>query len=199
MTHEHDHEQHENEHEHGQELLTRNKGYLLYLVHDFMRRGRGYTSGVIDADDLLQEVTLCFLLEVKRYGEEEARRHKRTLFHSMYMAAIRAYPLSMPKRTSGYKQLRERMGLTFQPWEQLSEYSIREEYSLTDAVMTERDILSSIERDGELNEEERYIIELKYQGMNQREIARILNTYDVAITRKIQAIKKKLKAKNVLQ
>lgn len=199
MTHEHDHEQHENEHEYGQELLTRNKGYLLYLVRDFMGKGRGYTSGVIDADDLLQEVTLCFLSEVKRYGEEEARRHKRTLFHSMYMAAIRAYPLSMPKRTSGYKQLRERMGLTFQPWEQLSEYSIREEYSLTDEVMTEREILSSIEKDGGLDEEERYIVELKYQGMNQREIARILNTYDVAITRKIQTIRKKLKERNVLQ
>lgn len=199
MTHEHDHEQHENEHEHGQELLIRNKGYLLYLVHDFMRRGRGYQSGVIDAEDLLQEVTLCFLSEVERYGEEEARKHRRTLFNSMYMAAIKAYPLTMPKRTSGYKQLRDSMGLTFQPWEQLSEYSIREEESLTDEVMTEREILSSIEKDGGLDEEERYIIELKYQGMNQREIARILNTYDVAITRKIQAIRKKLKDKNVLQ
>lgn len=199
MTHEHDHGQHENEHDHGQELLTRNKAYLLYLVRDFMGKGRGYTSGVIDADDLLQEVTLCFLSEVKRYGEEEARRHKRTLFHSMYMAAIRAYPLSMPKRTSSYKQLRERMGLTFQPWEQLSEYSIMEEYSLTDTVMTEREILSSIEKDGELNEQERYILELKYQGMNQTEIARILNTTSATITRKIQGIKRKLKEKNVLQ
>lgn len=199
MTHEHDHERHENENEHGQELLTRNKAFLLYLVHDFMRRGRGYSYGVIDADDLLQEVTLCFLSEVKRYGEEEARRHKRTLFNSMYTAAIRAYPLSMPQNTSRFKKLRDRMGATFQPWEQLSEYTIREEYSLTDAVMTERKILSSIEKDGELSEEEKNILELKYQGMNQREIARILNTYDVAITRKIQAIKKKLKDKNVLQ
>lgn len=199
MTQEHDHERHDNEHEHGQELLTRNKAYLLYLVHDFMQRGRGYQSGVIDADDLLQEVTLCFLSEVKRYGEEEARRHKRTLFNSMYTAAIRAYPLSMPQNTSRFKKLRDRMGATFQPWEQLSEYSIREEESLTDEVMTEREILSSIEKDGGLDEEERYIIELKYQGMNQREIARILNTYDVAITRKIQAIRKKLKDKNVLQ
>lgn len=193
MTHEHDHEQHENEHEHGQELLTRNKAYLLYLVRDFMGRGRGYSCGVIDADDLLQEVTLCFLSEVKRYGETEARKHKRTLFHSMYMAAIRAYPLTMPQNTSRYKKIRDSMGLTFQPWEQLSEYS------MTDEVMTEREILSSIEKDGGLDEEERYILELKYQGMNQREIARILNTYDVAITRKIQAIRKKLKDKNVLQ
>lgn len=199
MTNEHDHEQHENEHEHGQELLTRNKAYLLYLVRDFMGRGRGYTSGVIDAEDLLQEVTLCFLSEVKRYGEEEARRHKRTLFQSMYKAAIRAYPLTMPQNTGRYKRLRDGMGLTFQPWEQLSEYSIREEERLTDEVMTEREILSSIEKDGGLDEEERYIIELKYQGMNQREIARILNTYDVAITRKMQTIRKKLKDKNVLQ
>ncbi len=199
MTHEHDHERHENENEHGQELLTRNKAFLLYLVHDFMRRGAGYSCSVIDADDLLQEVTLCFLSEVKRYGEEEARRHKRTLFNSMYTAAIRAYPLSMPQNTSRFKKLRDRMGATFQPWETIPEYSRWREYNLPDEIMTEREILSAIENDGELNEQERYILELKYKGMNQTEIARILNTYDVAITRKIQAIKKKLKDKNVLQ
>ena len=199
MTQEHDHERHDNEHEHGQELLARNKAYLLYLVHDFMQRGRGYQSGVIDAEDLLQEVTLCFLSEVERYGEEEARKHRRTLFNSMYMAAIKAYPLTMPKRTAGFKQLRDSMGLTFQPWETIPEYSRWREYNLPDEIMTEREILSAIENDGELNEQERYILELKYKGMNQTEIAGILKTTGATISRKIQGIKRKLKEKNVLQ
>lgn len=199
MTHEHDHEQHENEHEHGQELLTRNKGYLLYLVHDFMRRGRGYTSGVIDAEDLLQEVTLCFLSEVKRYGEEEARRHKRTYFHSMYMAAIKAYPLSVPKRSQGFKELKKNLALHFEPWEEVAEYRLREEYYIPEKIVSEREVLLTIEREGGLNREERYIIELKAQGMNQKEIARILHTSNATVTRRVKEIKRKLKEKRVLQ
>ena len=65
--------------------------------------------------------------------------------------------------------------------------------------MTEREILSAIENDGELNEQERYILELKYRGMNQTEIAGILKTTGATISRKIQGIKRKLKEKNVLQ
>lgn len=198
MTQEHDHEQHDNEH--GQELLTRNKKLLAYLVHDFMQRGgKGCQSGVIDRDDLLQEVALSFLEEVKRYGEEEARKHKRTYFHSMYMAAIKAYPLSMPKRSQGFKELKKNLALHFEPWEEVSEYRLREEYCIPERMVSEREVLLTIEREGGLNQEERYIIELKAQGMNQKEIARILHTSNATVTRRVKEIKRKLKEKRVLQ
>ena len=57
----------------AQEILERNETFLKITVSKFMRRcSQKNRTGVISREDLLQEVTLCFLSEVEKHGEETA-------------------------------------------------------------------------------------------------------------------------------
>lgn len=204
MTQDHKHEQHEPEHDHAQDIIKRNQGFLWNMVRSFMQRGgRECISGVYDKDDLYQEAALAFLQEVERYGESEAIRHSLTIFHSMYGVAMGAYPLSMPKRSATFKKTREKMGYTFTPMYELKEEHKIEAYSMTDYLIDQaqsrEEIISGLEAAAELTEEERNIFELKAQGMNQKEIAKILKLSGATISRRIQGIRKKLKANRVFQ
>ena len=101
----------------AQEVLERNEEFLRITVSRFMRKCRqSNRNGVLSREDLMQEVTICFLSEVEKYGEEIARTHRLSLLHSMCQAVMTAYPLSVPKRVSGFKKITEKR-FSFIQWE----------------------------------------------------------------------------------
>ncbi len=171
--------------ENAQEVLERNETFLKITVSNFMRKcSEKNRSGVLSREDLMQEVTLCFLSEVERYGEETARTHGRTLFNSMYMAVINAYPLSVPKRTTGFKQITA-SHLWIDRWENMGERIAVED---TSSMVIDR--ISVHERLNKLNESDRQIIDWRLEGLSQREIGKRMSLTDVQMFREMKRIRR---------
>ena len=167
-----------------QETIERNAAFLKITVSKFMRKcSQKNRTGVISREDLIQEVTLCFLSEVERYGEEIAKTHGRTLFNSMYKAVMGAYPLSVPKRTNGFKKITEKH-LKLDRWEDMGE-RIRIEDPSSRII----DRMAFQERLEELNEGDRQIIRWRLDGLSQREIGKRMGLSDVQMHREMKRIK----------
>ena len=167
-----------------QETIERNAVFLKITVSKFMSRcSQTNRTGVISREDLLQEVTLCFLAEVERYGEETARKHSRTLFNAMYKAVMGAYPLSVPKRTSGFKKL-TKTPLWLDCWEDMGE-RIRTGDPSTRII----DRISLYERLEELSEGDKQIVRWRLEGLSQREIGKRMGLSDVQMCREMKRIK----------
>lgn len=167
-----------------QEIIERNETFLKITVSKFMRRcSQKNRTGVVSREDLMQEVTLCFLAEAARYGEETARTHGRTLFQSMYKAVMTAYPLSVPKRTNGFKQITEKH-LKLDRWEDMGE-RIRIEDPSSRII----DRIAIQERLEELNEGDKQIIRWRLEGLSQREIGKRMGLSDVQMCREMKRIR----------
>lgn len=166
------------------EVIERNETFLKITVSKFMRKcSQKNRNGVVDREDLFQEVTLCFLSEVERYGEETARTHGRTLFNSMYKAVMTAYPLSVPKRTNGFKQITAK-GIWLDRWEDMGE-RIRMEDPSSRII----DRISFHERLEELSDSDRQIIQWRLEGLSQREIGKRMGLSGVQMCREMKRIK----------
>ena len=132
----------------------------------------------------MQEATLCFLAEVERYGEETARTHGRTIWHSLWDAVRRAYPLHIAYNAfhAGKRQpLRV---------DQLEAMSNR----IAKADPTERtaeriDLRRVLE---EMNEADRKIIRRRLEGDTQREIGRSIGLNDMQMCRMMKRIRRQL-------
>lgn len=173
--------------ENAQEVLERNENFLKITVSNFMRKcSQRNRNGVLSREDLMQEVTLCFLSEVERYGEETARTHSRTLFNAMYMAVIRAYPLSVPKRSSGFKQITA-SHLWIDRWENMGE-----RIAVDDTSNMVIDRISVHERLEVLSSSDQQIINWRLDGLSQREIARRIGLSDVQMCRTMKRIRRQL-------
>lgn len=167
-----------------QETIERNETFLKITVSKFMRKcSQKNRTGVISREDLMQEVTLCFLSEVERYGEEAAKTHGRTLFNSMYRAVMGAYPLSVPKRTNGFKKITAR-GIWIDRWEDMSE-RIR----TGDPSSRIIDRIAIQERLEELSEGDKQIVRWRLEGLSQREIGKRIGLSDVQMFREMKRIK----------
>lgn len=167
-----------------QETIERNEAFLKITVSKFMSRcSQKNRTGVLNREDLMQEVTLCFLAEAERYGEETARTHGRTLFQSMYRAVMGAYPLSVPKRTSSFKQL-TKAPLWLDRWEDMAG-RIR----TGDPSSRIIDRISIQERLEELSEGDRQIIRWRLEGLSQREIGKRIGLTDAQMCREMKRIK----------
>lgn len=166
------------------ETIERNETFLKITVSKFMSRcSQKNRTGVLSREDLMQEVTLCFLAEAERYGEETARTHGRTLFQSMYRAVMGAYPLSVPKRTSGFKKL-TKTPLWLDCWEDMGE-RIRTGDPSTRII----DRISLYERLEELSEGDKQIVRWRLEGLSQREIGKRMGLSDVQMFREMKRIK----------
>ncbi len=171
----------------AQEIIERNEAFIKGTVSKFMRRCRqGNSNGVINRDDITQELILCFLAEVEKHGEEVARMQKYTFLHAMYSTVIQAYPLSVPNRTSGFKRITEKR-FTFCQWE-----SIANRISGKDVTAKTIERLSIHERLESLSENDRQIIRWRLDGLTQREIARRKGLTDVQMCREMKRIKAEL-------
>lgn len=169
------------------EILERNEAFLKTTVSAFMRRcSQRNRNGVISREDLMQEVALSFLAETEKHGEEQARRQRITYIHVMYSAVIRAYPLSVPKRTSGFKNITAKQ-LTFSQWE-----SMAHRISVKDFTAKTIERLSIQERLEGLSERDRKIIRWRLEGMTQREIAKRIGLTDVQMCREMKRIRDEL-------
>lgn len=166
------------------EILQRNHKFLCYTVNSFMRRCPSrYQGGVISREDLMQEVTLCFLSEVEKYGEETARRNRLSLLQSMYQAVMTAYPLSVPKRSSGFRKITERH-LWVDRWEDMAERIKIKDYSEN---MVER--ITITQQMEALSDTDKKIIHWRLEGLTQREIANRMGLTDVQMCRRMKRIK----------
>lgn len=168
----------------AQEVLERNEEFLKITVSKFMRKcARNNKTGVISQEDLLQEVTICFLAEVEKYGEETARTHRLSLFHSMYQAVMTAYPLFVPKRSSGFKKITEKQ-FSFIQWE-----CLKHQTSVNDFATRTIDRISIQERLESLSDNDKQIIRWRLEGLSQREIAKRMGLTAVQMCREMKRIK----------
>ena len=172
-----------------QEMLERNKSFLKMTVTRFMARcSQKNRNGIVSREDLMQEVTLCFLNEAEKYGEAIARTHGRTLLHAMYTAVMGAYPLSVPKRTASFKQIKSK-GIWFDRWEDMAE-RIRVEDTSRKAI----DRISIQERLEGLSEDDRQIIHWRLEGLTQREIGKRIGLSDKQMCERMKRIRREIMA-----
>ena len=112
----------------AQEVLERNEEYLKIMVSKFMRRcSQNNRNGIVSREDLMQEITLCFLDEVEKHGEETARRQKYTFLQSMYRAVMTAYPVSVPPCSSRFKKITE--NIVVERWEDIREKIVVDDFT----------------------------------------------------------------------
>ena len=166
-----------------QDIIRRNSDYINATVTAFMNKLNPHNrNGVLDADDLRQEVTIAFIDIIRTQGEEALAHNRLTYLHVMWDAVRKAYPLSMPYYAFG-KQSREPMSFPT-----LDGYLEAEELAEDD----EDNILTRIMID-QLPEPQRAIVRMKLTGMSQREIARALGVSDATMTRMFQRLKESIK------
>ena len=177
--------------EQAREIMERNEAFLKATVYQFMRKcSERNRTGVVSREDLMQEVSFCFLAEVERYGEEAARAHKLTLFHAMYQAVMGAYPLSVPRRSGTFKTITDKH-LWVEPWEAMAD-------KIKTSDTTNR-ILDRLELRGWLNalsDTDKQIIRWRLEGVSQREIGQRLGLTSVQTCRRMKRIKAKLMMKS---
>lgn len=171
----------------AQETIERNETFLKITVSKFMRRcGQENRSGIVSREDLLQELILCFLSEVERYGEETARTHRLSLFHSMYQAIMTAYPLSVPKRSGGFKKITENP-MQIESWEDMQ--SIIKQADPTDDIINQIDTAAMLE---ELLPTDKQMIQWRMEGMTQREIGKRIGLSDKQMCMEMKRIRRQL-------
>ena len=164
------------------EIITRNEAMLKQIVSRFMGQGNASMhSGMIDRNDMMQEVTLSFLQEVRRYGEAEAVKHQRTLYHSLYMAVIAALPVKTPY----YAYSREKR-------QNVITVDIDEEYSIADLESDTYGEIAVMDMIGGLAEQEQEIVRLRMEGFTQKEIGRRIGLSGVQICRAMKRIRRQL-------
>lgn len=162
------------------EIITRNEPMLKQIVAVFMRKVRASSrGGMIDREDMLQEVKLCFMLEVRRYGEDIAITHKRTLYHALYQAAIAAQPVKISYHA--YARIR-RQEIIVEEWDEQCQAAQRTEEAFSIAAFRE-----TMER---LEAQEREIISLRLEGLKQREIGQRIGLSDVQVSRMMKRIRR---------
>lgn len=161
------------------EIIERNTPMLKMIVSVFMRKvSDSNRGGMISREDLLQEITLCFLLEVRRYGEDEAVKHKRTLYHALYVAVIEALPVKTAYAAYGKAR---RQAIIVEEWNE-------QQHSKAEA--TAFDYMAVCEVLEGLEEQEWQIIRLKLEGLTQREIGLKMGLSDAAICRRMKRIRR---------
>ncbi|MDD6051331.1 MAG: sigma-70 family RNA polymerase sigma factor [Clostridiales bacterium] len=164
-------------------LLTKYAPLLNHTVTAFMNKLNPHNrNGVLDADDLRQEVTIAFIGIIRTQGEEALTRNRLTYLHVMWDAVRRAYPLAMSYQAFG-KQNRKPM--TVEGLEGCSE-----EEALVQDI--ESDTITQIMID-QLPEPQRTIVRMKLDVMSQREIAHALGVSDATMTRMFQRLKSSIK------
>lgn len=170
-------------------LLTKYAPLLNHTVSTFMHKLNPHNrNGVLDADDLRQEVTIAFIGIIRTQGEEALTRNRLTYLHVMWDAVRRAYPLAMSYQAFG-KQNRKPM--TVEGLEGLEGLEgCSEEEALVQDI--ESDTLTQIMID-QLPEPQRTIVRMKLDGMSQREIAHALGVSDATMTRMFQRLKSSIK------
>lgn len=139
-------------------------------------------NGVLDAEDLRQEVTIAVLTIIRTDGEEALQRNRLTFIHVMWEAVRKAYPVSIPYYAFG-NQHREPINL------------IAFEEGFTDASLTheeEPDTITRIMID-QLPEPKRTIIRMTLDGMSQMEIAHALGVSKATMSRMFQRTKDSIK------
>jgi len=158
-----------------QEMIIRNREMLNQIVTVFMRKiPTRSRNGVLDRQDLMQEVALCFLMEARKHGEETAARNKKTLFHALYDAVRRAYPVAIPSHAF---RKGKRLPLTVLSIEQV-------EVIIPDISPS---LYSEMLEDA--GEWERKIIHMRSKGMTQREIAQALERSEAWVSRSMKRIR----------
>lgn len=173
----------------AQEVLKRNEEFLKITVSKFMSRCKqDNTNGVISREDIMQELTLCFLSEVEKHGEKVARMQKYTFLHAMYSTVIQAYPLTVPKRTSGFKKIIA--NITLDSWE-----DVQDRITVDDFTAETIESLSIRERLESMSENDRQIIRWRLEGLTQREIARRKDLTDVQMCREMKRIRRQFEQK----
>lgn len=139
-------------------------------------------NGVLDAEDLKQEVIIAMLTIIRSEGEEALQRNRLTFIHVMWEAVRKAYPVSIPYYAFG-NQHREPLNL------------IAFEAGSTDASLThaeEPDTIIRIMID-QLPEPKRTIIRMTLDGMSQREIAHALGVSYATMSRMFHQAKDSIK------
>ena len=163
-----------------QTLICKYAPLINHTVATFMQKlNPSNRNGVLDADDLRQEVTIAFINIIRTHGEEALARNRLTYLHVMWDAVRRAYPLAMSYQAFG-KHNRKPMTV---------EGCVEEETLVQDI---EADTLTRIMID-QLPEPQRNIVRMKLDGMSQREIAHALGVSDATMTRMFQRLKNNIK------
>lgn len=162
------------------EIITRNEIMLKQIVSVYMRKvSASNRGGMIDREDMMQEITLCFLQEVRKHGEEIAVKNKLTLYHALYQAAIAALPV----KTAYHAYARERrQALVVMEWDE--EYRAASKVNDAFSAAAFRETLEGLE------EQERQIIRLKLEGLTQREIGLKMGLSNAAICRRMKRIRR---------
>ena len=165
------------------EIITRNEGLLRGVVVSFMRKVcPGSRGGMIDHDDMMQEVRLCFIQEVERYGEAVAVTHRRTLFHACYDAVRLALPVKVAY--AAYRKDR-RQAYVIEEWD-----GAREDHQQAGRIDAAFGCLAVREALEAMNEQEREIIRLKLEGLTQHEIGLKMGLSDVQMCRAMKRIRR---------
>ncbi len=166
-----------------QTLICKYTPLINHTVSTFMHKLNPHNrNGVLDADDLRQEVTIAFINIIRTQGEEALTRNRLTYLHVMWDAVRRAYPLAMSYQAFG-KQNRKQM------YTPTVEGCFEDEAFVQDI---EADTLTRIMID-QLPEPQRTIVQMKLNGMSQREIALALGVSDATMTRMFQRLKSSIK------
>lgn len=164
-------------------ILSKYTPLLNATVTTFMHKLNPHNrNGMIDAEDLRQEVTIAFIGIIRTQGEEAITRNRLTYLHTMWDAVRRAYPLTMSYQAFG-KQNRK-------PIHTPSVGGCFEDEALVQD--TEADTLTRIMID-QLPEPQRTIVQMKMNGMSQREIALALGVSDATMSRMFQRLKESIK------
>lgn len=167
-----------------QTLICKYTPLINHTVSTFMHKLNPHNrNGVLDADDLRQEVTIAFIGIIRTQGEEAITRNRLTYLHVMWDAVRRAYPLAMTNYAFNNAQKREPIHF------HTVEGCFEEEALLQDI---ESDTLTQIMID-QLPEPQRTIVRMKLDGMSQREIAHALGVSDATMTRMFQRLKNSIK------
>ena len=164
-------------------LINKYTPLLTATVTTFMNKLNPHNrNGVLDAEDLRQEVTIAFIDIIRTQGEEALTHNRLTFIHVMWDAVRRAYPLSIPYYAFG-NQHRQALNLaTFEEWYEDPSLTHEEEPDTITRIMIDQ-----------LPEPQRTIARMKLDGMSQREIANALGVSDATMSRMFQQLKNSIK------
>ena len=164
-------------------LINKYAPLLTATVTTFMNKLNPHNrNGVLDAEDLRQEVTIAFIDIIRTQGEEALTHNRLTFIHVMWDAVRRAYPLSMSYQAFG-KQSRD--AIYFPTVDECFEDEALVQWE-------EANTLTRIMID-QLPEPQRAIARMKLDGMSQREIAHALGVSDATMSRMFQRLKNSIK------
>ena len=80
-----------------QTLINKYTPLINHTVNCFVNKLNPHNrNGVLDAEDLRQEVNIAMLSIIRAEGEEALTRNRLTFIHVMWEAVRKAYPLTIP-------------------------------------------------------------------------------------------------------